>query len=267
MPAGQAPDGVRTPGSGEPPPSRAQQRAGAALRANPYRSDAVIARAARCSRPTAFRARQQLEQAGVIPSVPVPRRQRRPYPRQQSATHSAILAGARTSREVADLAGVSADGGRKALQRHHLREPIPVPLPPPRDCEHCGKPYVPRVRGNGGSPQRFCSGQCRLDWHNARKRVSRAVPLPPDYPVLTLPDSVFMADGLCSDPGTLRKVGGFIWTSDLEADRRLAKAICKSCAVRCLCLAWSLHLPREDSAIYAGLGGRDRRRLRRTAAP
>jgi hypothetical protein len=241
----------------------ALQRAEAALKANPWRSDAVIARQARCSRPTAFRARQQMENAGLIPVIPVSRRQRRPQPRQQSATHSAILAGARTSREVADLAGVSVGGGRKALRRHRDREPIPELPPPPAECEQCGKPYVPRVRGNGGSPQRFCSGQCRFDWHNARR--PRAVPLPPDYPVLTLPPAAFLAEGLCADPRTLRKVG-YPWTSDDPQDRELARRICRSCSVQMMCAEWSLHLPREDSAIYAAMGGRERRRLRKASA-
>ncbi len=80
-----------------------------------------------------------------------------------------------------------------------------------------------------------------------------------------LPDSVFLVNGLCSDPRTVARVG-FVWTSSIEADRRLARALCRSCPVSVLCMEWSLHLPAWDPAIYAGLSGPQRRRLRRTAA-
>ena len=137
-------------------PRRARLRAAAALRASPYRSDQLIAGRARCSTTTVARARRQLEADGTIPQVPVSRRQRRPYPRQASRTHAAIVAGARTPREVADAAGVSLQAGWKALRAHREREAIPALPPPPQDCERCGRPFVPVAQqagaGTGTAP-------------------------------------------------------------------------------------------------------------------
>ena len=39
----------------------------------------------------------------------------------------------------------------------------------PRRCEQCGKPFDRRKHG-GGSPQRFCSQDCRIEWHAAQRK-------------------------------------------------------------------------------------------------
>ena len=76
-----------------------------------------------------------------------------------------------------------------------------------------------------------------------------------------LPPAAFFVDGLCTDPRTLARTGP-VWTSDDPQDRDLARRICRSCDVRLLCLDWSLHLPRWDRGIYAGLAVSGRRKLR-----
>ena len=38
------------------------------------------------------------------------------------------------------------------------------------------------------------------------------------------------------------------------------------CAARAVCLTWSLHLPKSDVSIYAGLGPTARNRVRRERA-
>jgi predicted nucleic acid-binding Zn ribbon protein len=39
-------------------------------------------------------------------------------------------------------------------------------------CHHCGKPFCPR-HGSGGSPQRFCSTECRNIFNKERQRTRR----------------------------------------------------------------------------------------------
>ena len=53
------------------------------------------------------------------------------------------------------------------LSQHDL----PAPSPQLR-CDRCGTPFSPR-RGSGGSRQRFCSSECRLDFHTQRQRMDR----------------------------------------------------------------------------------------------
>jgi Transcription factor WhiB/Winged helix-turn-helix DNA-binding len=92
VPGQAAPDGVRTPGSGEPPPSRnpgAIGRALAELRADPRRSNNLIARAAGTSEASVRRARAALEDAGVIPAVSVTARAPRAYP--STSGHAVVL--------------------------------------------------------------------------------------------------------------------------------------------------------------------------------
>jgi hypothetical protein len=38
-----------------------------------------------------------------------------------------------------------------------------------RRCDECGKPFGPKKHG-GGSPQRFCSYDCRMAWHAAQRK-------------------------------------------------------------------------------------------------
>lgn len=245
-------------------PRRARQRARAALRANPFRSDAVIARQARVSSTTAAAARHQLEQAGLIPAVPVSRRERQPYPRQQSATHDAIIGGARTAREVADAAGVSLQAAWKALRAHRDREDIPKPLPPAAECERCGRAYVPAPRP-GGRPQRYCSDRCADRGYKAERRAERGSgPVAPQArEIPPMPWRIAEA-GLCADPRTVARTG-YVWTSSDPASRRLARAVCKSCPAQIPCMEWSvIAVPATDNAIYAGAGRFTRNRIRRS---
>lgn len=46
------------------------------------------------------------------------------------------------------------------------------PLLPQPACNHCGKPFSPRQH-SGGSPQQFCSTDCRLAFHRERQRSQR----------------------------------------------------------------------------------------------
>ena len=66
--------------------------------------------------------------------------------------------------------------------------------------------------------------------------------------------------GICVQP-TLRPEHRFVWASDREEDRVIARRYCKVCSVQMVCRDWSMFLPNDD-AIYAGLDGQDRQRLR-----
>ena len=60
-----------------------------------------------------------------------------------------------------------------------------------KDCEQCGKLFGPKKHG-GGSPQRFCTYDCRMAWHSAQRKpactlvpknsVSRSHPSPRNAP-------------------------------------------------------------------------------------
>ena len=60
-----------------------------------------------------------------------------------------------------------------------------------RRCDQCGKPFGPKMHG-GGSPQRFCSYDCRMAWNAAQRKpactlvpknsVSRSHPSPQNAP-------------------------------------------------------------------------------------
>jgi hypothetical protein len=53
------------------------------------------------------------------------------------------------------------------------------------------------------------------------------------------------------------------WTSDGHAEREAACHVCCACPVRGPCLAWSLHLPASDRAVYGGLSAAQRQQLAR----
>jgi hypothetical protein len=42
-------------------------------------------------------------------------------------------------------------------------------------CEHCNGPFA-RREGNGGSPQRFCSSECRTAFHSGSRSVRQRSP-------------------------------------------------------------------------------------------
>ncbi len=62
-------------------------------------------------------------------------------------------------------------------------------------CDHCAKPFCSKKHG-GGSPQRFCTYDCRMAWHEAQRKpactlvpknsVSRSHPSPRNAPVNAL---------------------------------------------------------------------------------
>jgi hypothetical protein len=54
-----------------------------------------------------------------------------------------------------------------------------------------------------------------------------------------------------------------MWTSSRSADREQAAAIWAWCPVLAACREWSAHLPWTDNTIYAGLGSKGRRQLRK----
>jgi hypothetical protein len=58
------------------------------------------------------------------------------------------------------------------LQQQHLSLDDKPALNTEQRCDRCGTPFSPR-RGSGGSRQRFCSSECRLDFHTQRQRMER----------------------------------------------------------------------------------------------
>ena len=62
-------------------------------------------------------------------------------------------------------------------------------------CGQCGKPFGPKMHG-GGSPQRFCTYDCRMAWHATQRKpectlvpktsVSPSQPSPRNEPVNAL---------------------------------------------------------------------------------
>jgi hypothetical protein len=42
-----------------------------------------------------------------------------------------------------------------------------------RQCQHCGQPFIPRQR-SGGSPQKFCSTECRRQARKDQRAASAA---------------------------------------------------------------------------------------------
>ena len=241
------------------PHHSARARAATSLKSNAWRSDGMIARAARVSTPTVRRVRAELEAAGKIPRVPPSKRAvQRQRPRPPSPTRLAILLGARTSREIADRAGVTVGAGWKALRAEKRRPPVPRPLPPAQDCEHCGFPFIPPSPPRG-KPPRFCSDSCS-DAAYKRQRHAKRPPPETEPKVIALPNPPSWEKGLCTNMPASQASW---WTSDNPVLREGASNICGVCPVREPCLEWSLALPPDDNVIYAGLGRDGRRELRR----
>jgi hypothetical protein len=138
------------------------------------------------------------------------------------------------------------------------------PPPAPRACEVCGQLYA--VSAMARNP-RYCTRECQIVASTAirsqRRRERREqAEVTPDIPWMPLMPATLHHDGLCADPRTLAKAG-YVWTSDSQPDRLLARRICKSCPVSMICLEWSVAaLPATDNAIYAGIGAFTRRKLR-----
>jgi hypothetical protein len=168
-------------------PRPAQQRAADELRANPARSDEIIAEAAGVSHSTAARVRAALEQRWLIGRVPVSQRERRPLPQQPSRTREILQAHPDWSpARVARAAGVSVQAVYVMIRRTkgmgdvaaavdsiQVLRIIPVP------CEHCHRPFP-----WAGGKTRYCSPACTAAAHagrtsrNQRARVDAHLKFP-----------------------------------------------------------------------------------------
>jgi hypothetical protein len=96
-------------------------------------------------------------------------------------------------------------------------EIVELPLGEQKTCEQCRQPFAPRAR-TGGSPQRFCSADCRAAFHKTeaqrgqRSPAYSAEPTPPavlpppekDTPLATAEDFDWTGDSvlLSEQPAT-----------------------------------------------------------------
>ena len=90
-------------------PTPQLDRAASAVLAFPHRTDAAIAEQAGCSRASVWRARRQLEAAGVIPADP--------HQPGAAATRQLVLNPARSNRLIAEQAGCDEATVRRARAR------------------------------------------------------------------------------------------------------------------------------------------------------
>ena len=74
------------------------------------------------------------------------------------------------------------DASNTTIARDQPPETAELPLG--TQCARCGKTFKPRS-GSGGSPQRFCSQDCRLAFHSEGQRAQRR-PACGDFPVVTV---------------------------------------------------------------------------------
>lgn len=207
-----------------------------------------------------------MERAGVIPLTPV--RAERPKPPPRSRTRAAIaeLGTSATPRQVAGRAGCSVQAAwrmlrdvraaRQAAEAAEARRLAAMPR-----CEHCGAPYTPYQHARR---QRFCSPACRDAAKRARPARRRVPPKPGGMPAIpSLPQPpASLEGGVCATAPPGRR--GW-WTSEDYAERKAARRACLACPVLAECRAWALALPvpYADAAVYGGLLGTERRRLRR----
>jgi Transcription factor WhiB len=241
-------------------PRRARDRAVRVLVANPFRSDSLLASAARVGVTTICETRRELEQSGQIPRVPVSSREVLHVRRKPSRAHTAIVLGARTSREVADRAHVTMGWAWAALRAERARPPLPKPPLPPVACAHCGTMFVPTRRQHTSRPQRYCSDICADAAYSARRIARRPPPQPKPPRIIELPNAPSWEKGLCTHVPASQAIW---WTSDNAALRSGAAEICRACPIITPCLEWSVNLPDADDTVYAGLGREGRRELRR----
>ena len=222
-----------------PPPrrlARARDRAQRVLIANPYRSDAVLAQAARVTRRYIAMVRAGLESSGQIEHIPPPHRtERRPRRPQPGPARTAILLGARTPAEVAAQAGITRQAAWQALRNERARPPIPLPPLPPVACEQCGGHFTPTRRQHRSKPQRFCSKICGNAAHTARKRADRPPPEPRPPKIRELIPFDF-AKGTCAH---VPRSQAAWWTSDNAASPRGRGVLVPACPILHLCLDWA----------------------------
>ncbi len=74
-------------------------------------------------------------------------------------TQTAHYAGSRRCSKPQNRRKVSAGRGRSMVEQ----------VKSSKCCDQCGKPFGPKKHG-GGSPQRFCSYDCRMAWHAAQRK-------------------------------------------------------------------------------------------------
>ncbi len=261
--SGQIPPVPASARTWRPPPrrlARTRDRAVRVLCANPYRSDAVAGQAARVTRRYIAMVRAELESAGQIERIPpAARTERRPRRPQPGRARTAILLGARTPAEVAAAAGITRQAAWQALRNERARPPLPKPPLPPVACEQCGNMFTPTRRQHLSKPQRYCSRTCGYAAQTKRRHAAKPPPEPRPPKITELPPFDF-SKGTCAHVPAAQARW---WTSDNAAFREAASYLCQACPILHLCLDWSLNLPRDDNTIYAGMGGAERRELRR----
>ena len=62
-----------------------------------------------------------------------------------------------------------ADGSSNRIEGPQQVDSSVSPSGQARRCDECGKPFGPKKHG-GGSPQRFCSYDCRMAWHATQRQ-------------------------------------------------------------------------------------------------
>lgn len=273
----------------------ATSRAAQALIMDPRQSDLALAGLADCSFTTIARVRARLEQVGVIPRIEPADRIARPRPQQPSATADAIeaLGPDATPRQVADAAGVSMAAAWKALSKVRPRlsdaaaatDALTV-VKMPRQLEElaaatdqlsvqvtitctCGTTFHVSAADSRARRRRFCSPACsdaanrELNHATRPRKADPSHPPPQIQPLPPMPEEIRLG-GLCTQPD-LRPAHRYVWTSDREEDREIARRYCRACSVRMICMGWSLSLPVTDNAIWGGMSQTERLRRKREA--
>jgi hypothetical protein len=159
------------------------------LRADPRRSDALIALAARCTAQHAGRVRARLERAGAIAHVPVDKRLARARTWRPRPPRAAIEAGASSTAEVMALAGVSYGTAWAALARAGSRPRLAdaaAATDALRVIRHQDRKPVSHPVLNGRPPSGFYSPPdaielacpaCTLEYSSGGWQHSRSCPL------------------------------------------------------------------------------------------
>jgi hypothetical protein len=132
-------------------------------------------------------------------------------------------------------------------------------------CARCSRLFTYERTGH---ERRYCSDGCRLaakiERNRVRYRETHGLPPaaePPERPRLPpMPPAPDWSRAFCQRaPSHMRPY----WTSTIPAEREAASHACRTrCPVQAECELWSLALPLNDSAVYAGLSQAERRRRR-----
>jgi transcription factor WhiB len=247
------------PGNANP---GARQRAEGELRADPARSNYVIARRARCTPQRVGIWRRELEAAGVIEAVPVASRTAKPRPQRIPSgrrgprpcrTREAIaaLGTSATPRQVADLAQVSIQAAWKMLRTIQRvtsaadlaasSETFSVVKTISATCPQCRSEFT---LGLGGQ-QMYCTPACR---HDAKKARARPKPKPAPPPVLVTPRlGMVRACSPIALTGVEFPTG---WPGESPASIRICTTWCPALKK---CRSWALSLPEQPPGVLGGL--------------